>query len=154
MNLKSAFLTASLFLAATTTATTAARAEEWVDYAPGGQPWVVTTVKVSPGKMDDYIISLKKSWAQMLDLEKKNGDVLDYHILVSTNENAPGANVVFLIKFKDWSVLAPNKERDMKMTEEFRKAFTKDAETKQTDDRAKIRSFLDEGTFADITYLK
>ncbi len=151
MNLKSAFLTATLFLAVTTTA---GRAEEWVDYAPGSQPWVVTTVKVAPGKMDDYLVSLKKSWAQFLDIQKKTGDVLDYHILVSTNENAPGANVVFLIKFKDWSELSPNKERDLKLTEEFRKAFTKDAETKQTDDRAKIRNFLDEGTFADITYLK
>ena len=150
MNLKSAFLTASLFLAAATTV----RAEEWVDYAPGSQPWVVTTVKVAPGKMDEYLVSLKKSWSQMLDLQKKNGDVLDYHILVNMNENGTGANVIFLTKYKDWSVMAPNKERDMKMTEEFRKLFTKEAETKQSDDRLKIRTFLDEGTFADITYLK
>ena len=150
MNLKSAYLTATLFLAASTIV----RAEEWVDYAPGTSPWTVTTVKVGPGKMDDYLVGLKKSLTPALEIQKRNGEILDYHILVSVNENAPGANVVFLVKFKDWSVLAPNKDRDLKLTEEIRKTFSKETETKTMDDRAKFRTFLDEGTFADITYLK
>jgi len=150
MNFKSAFLTTMILLAGTATA----RAEEWVDYAPGNQPWTVTTVKVAPGKLDEYLVSLKGSWAQSMENQKKTGDVLDYHILVSANPNSPGANVVFLVKFKDWSELAPNKERDQKLLAEFRKSVTKEAETKQQDDRLKFRSFLDDGTFADISYLK
>ena len=145
-----AIATAFLSLAATTTAL----ADQWVDYAPANEPWDVTTVKVAPGKLDDYIVSLRKSWAMQLEEQKKAGDVVDYHILVNTNENAAGATIVFLIKFKDWSMLAPNKARDLKEQEDFRKAFTKDAEQKLGDDRSKYRTFLDEGTYADITFLK
>ena len=133
---------------------TGAMAEEWVDYSPAKEPWTVTQVKVAPGKLDDYLISLKKSWIASMEIAKKNGDVLDYHVLANTNTNANGATVVFLVKFKDWSETVPNKDRDMKTLEEVRKSFSKDSETKLMDDRTKYRSFLDEGTFADVTYPK
>jgi len=129
-------------------------ADQWVDYAPAKEPWDVVTVKVEAGKLDDYLVGLKKSYVEQLERQKKNGDVVEYHILVNTNANAAGATIVFLTKFKDWSQLAPNKERDLKEQEEFRKAFSKADEQKMGEDRSKFRSFLDEGTYADLTYLK
>ena len=131
-----------------------ALAEEWVDYAPSAEPWQVTTVKVESGKLDDYLVSLKKSFAAGLEREKKAGDVLEYHILVNQTPGAAGATVVFLTKFKDWSVLAPNKERDQKEEAEFRKDYSNADEEKLGDDRSKFRTFLDEGIYADTTYLK
>jgi hypothetical protein len=131
-----------------------ALAEEWTDYAPSKEPWTVTTVKVEAGKLDDYLVSLQKSYASGLEREKKAGDVLEYHILVNTNENAQGATVVFLVKYKDWSVLAPNKDRDQKEEAEFRKDYSKPDEEKLSEDRGKFRTFLDQGTYADTTYLK
>ena len=146
-----ALMTVGLMACATSMA---ARAEQWVDYAPTKEPWTITTVKVEPGKLDDYIVSLKGTVANFLEMEKKNGDVLDYHILVNINDSAAGANVVFLTKLKDWSEIAPNKERELKILQEFRKAYTKEAESKIQDDRSKFRTFLDQGIFEDITYLK
>jgi hypothetical protein len=103
-------------------------ADMWVDYAPTKEPWQVTTVKVAPGKLDDYIIGLKKSYVDQLERQKKNGDVVDYHILVNTSPNGAGATIVFLTKFKDWSAIIPNKERDLKDQEEFRKQISKSDE--------------------------
>jgi len=131
-----------------------ALADQWVDYAPAKEPWQVTTVKVEAGKLDDYLISLKKSYVEQLERQKKNGDVVEYHILVNNNANAAGATIVFLTKFKDWSGIAPNKERDLKEQEEFRKTISKTDEQKLGEDRSKYRTFLDDGTYADLTYLK
>ena len=142
-------------LAATTLlAAPLALADEWVDYAPTKEPWQVTTVKVAPGKLDDYIVGLKKSYADQLERQKKNGEVLDYHILVNTSPNAAGATIVFLTKYKDWNALIPNKDRDLKEQDEFRKTIPKSDEEKMGEDRSKFRTFLDEGTYGDITYLK
>jgi hypothetical protein len=129
-------------------------ADEWVDYAPSKEPWQVTTVKVEAGKLDDYILGLKKSYADQLERQKKNGDVLDYHILVNTSPNGAGATIVFLTKYKDWNALIPNKERDLKEQDEFRKTISKSDEEKMGEDRSKFRTFLDEGIYSDITYLK
>ena len=131
-----------------------ALADQWVDYAPAKEPWQVTTVKVEAGKLDDYLISLKKSYVEQLERQKKNGDVVEYHILVNNNANAAGATIVFLTKFKDWSGIAPNKERDLKEQEECRKTISKTDEQKLGEDRSKYRTFLDDGTYADLTYLK
>jgi len=146
----------TLTLAATVVfaAAPVALADRWVDYAPSKQPWEVTTVKVEAGKLDDYLVSLKKSYVESLEREKTAGDVLEYHILVNTSANAAGATIVFLTKYKDWSVLEPNKERDMKEEAEFRKTFTKADETKLGEDRSKFRTFLDQGTYGDMTFLK
>ena len=131
-----------------------ALADEWVDYSPTKEPWQVTTVKVEAGKLDDYILGLKKSYADQLERQKKNGDVLDYHILVNTSPNGAGATIVFLTKYKDWNALIPNKERDLKEQDEFRKTISKSDEEKMGEDRSKFRTFLDDGTYSDITYLK
>jgi hypothetical protein len=131
-----------------------ALADQWVDYAPAKEPWDVTTVKVESSKLDDYLVGLKKSYVDQLERQKKNGDVVEYHILVNTNASSAGATIVFLTKFKDWSQLAPNKERDLKEQDEFRKTISKTDEQKLGEDRSKFRTFLDEGTYADLTYLK
>ncbi|HEX4505888.1 MAG TPA: hypothetical protein VH722_09180 [Alphaproteobacteria bacterium] len=144
----------TLALTAALTAAPLAFADEWVDYAPTKEPWTVTTVKVAPGKLDDYIVGLKKSYADQLERQKKNGEVLDYHILVNTSPNAAGATIVFLTKYKDWNALIPNKDRDLKEQDEFRKTITKTDEDKMGEDRSKFRTFLDDGTYSDITYLK
>jgi hypothetical protein len=143
-------------LAATAALTAAplALADEWIDYAPSKEPWQVTTVKVAPGKLDDYVIGLKKSYVDQLERQKKNGDVLEYHILVNTSPNGAGATIVFLTKFKDWTPLIPNKERDLKEQDEFRKAFSKSDEEKLGEDRSKFRTFLDDGIYSDVTYPK
>ena len=146
----------ALTLAATVifAAAPVALADQWVDYAPSKQPWEVTTVKVEAGKLDDYLVSLNKSYAPGLEREKTAGDVLEYHILVNSHPNASGATVVFLVKYKDWSVLEPNKERDQKEEAEFRKTFSKPDEEKLGEERSKFRTFLDQGTYGDITFLK
>ena len=131
-----------------------ALADQWVDYAPSKQPWEVVSVKVEAGKLDDYLVSLKKSYVEGLEREKTAGDVLEYHILVNSSPNAAGATVVFLTKYKDWSALEPNKDHDMKEEAEFRKTFSKTDETKLGEDRSKFRTFLDQGTYGDMTFLK
>jgi len=129
-------------------------ADMWVDYAPTKEPWQVTTVKVAPGKLDDYIIGLKKSYVDQLERQKKTGDVVDYHVLVNSSPNGAGATIVFLTKYKDWNALIPNKERDLKDQEEFRKTISKSDEEKMGEDRSKFRTFMDDGIYSDITYLK
>jgi hypothetical protein len=143
-------------LAATASLTLAplALADEWVDYAPSKEPWQVTTVKVAPGKLDDYIVGLKKSYVDQLERQKKSGDVIDYHILVNTSPNGAGATIVFVTKYKDWNAIIPNKERDLKEQDEFRKAFSKSDEEKLGEDRSKFRTFLDDGIYSDVTYPK
>ena len=129
-------------------------ADMWVDYAPTKEPWQVTTVKVAPGKLDDYIVGLKKSYVDQLERQKKTGDVVDYHVLVNSSPNGAGATIVFLTKYKDWNALIPNKERDLKDQEEFRKTISKSDEEKMGEDRSKFRTFMDDGIYSDITYLK
>jgi len=144
----------AVLAASTMLAAPLALADQWIDYAPTKEPWQVTTVKVAPGKLDDYIIGLKKSYVDQLERQKKNGDVVDYHILVNTSPNSAGATIVFLTKYKDWNAVIPNKERDLKDQEEFRKQISKSDEEKMGEDRSKFRTFLDDGLYSDITYLK
>jgi hypothetical protein len=147
-------LISTLALTAAFTSVPPAFADEWVDYAPTKEPWQVTTVKVAPGKLDDYIVGLKKSYVDQLERQKKTGEVVDYHILVNTSPNGAGATIVFLTKYKDWNALIPNKDRDLKDQEEFRKEISKTDEEKMGEDRGKFRTFMDDGIYSDITYLK
>jgi hypothetical protein len=131
-----------------------ARAEMWEDYAASKEAWTVTQVKVQAGKVDDYLKGLKRGFVPAAELAKKNGTLVDYQILVNRNQVAPGATVLILEKYADWSQFAPNKERDLKKRAELRKTLPKEESDKLVNGFNGYRTFVDEGSYWGVEFAK
>ena len=51
----------------------AASAEPYTDWTPQKGLWHITTVKVDPSHIDDYLVGLKKTWVPGEEIAKKHG---------------------------------------------------------------------------------
>ncbi len=131
-----------------------AHAEMWEDYGASKEPWVVTQVKVQPGKLDDYLKNLRRGFVVASEAAKKNGTLLDYQILVHRPSDAAGATVLIIEKYADWSVVAPNKERELRLRTELQKTIPKVDSDKMIDERNTYRTVLDAGTYWSVEFAK
>lgn len=140
---------AVLALAAST-----AYAEKWEDYSPSKEVWNVTQVKVQPSKVDDYLKTLKQTLIPNLEIEKRDGQVLDYKVLVNMNGASAGATVIIMTQFTSLAAMAPDKERDLRQRSEMRKTLPKQESEKINDTRGSYRSFIDGGTYWNVEFGK
>jgi hypothetical protein len=131
------------------------RAELWNDYSASKEAWQVTQVKVQGGRLDDYLENLKRTFVPGAELAKRNGTLVDYHILVNRNQVAPGATVLVIEQYVDWMAVAPNnRDRDLKERAELRKSLSKVDSDKLMSERNDYRTFIDEGTFWAVEFNK
>jgi len=86
--------TITLGVAAAAFAVSTAYADEYKDYTPEKGVWQVTTVKVDPNHIDDYLVGLKKSWIPDVELSKKHGLIDNYFVMVNANGADPDGNVL------------------------------------------------------------
>jgi hypothetical protein len=130
-------------------------AEIWDTYAPSKHVWRITRVRiVEPNKIDDYVSGLHKSYVPVMEIAKRNGSVIDYHILINQSRGSSEANVVFLEEFSSWGALEPDKDRDLKARAELRQNLPKDQVDKMVDEYNKYRTFLDQSSYWSVEYLK
>ena len=130
-----------------------AAADPWVDYTPQKGGWEVTTVKVDPNHVDDYLVGLKNAWVPQMEALKRHGVIDSYSVMVKLNSGA-GDNVILLQHYPTLANLEPEKTRDMALMAEGRAQMSKEAGEKLTNGFDKYRSFSSDEIWTGIEYPK
>ena len=55
-------------------------AEPWKDYSVSEEVVEMTVVTVKPNYVDDYLVNLKSTWVDSLEVQKNLGHVLGYNV--------------------------------------------------------------------------
>jgi hypothetical protein len=132
----------------------AAAAEPYVDYMPQKGVWHVTSVRVDPNHIDDYITGLKKSWVAGEEIAKKRGLIDIYQIKIKLNASDGQANVLLIEHYPSIAVLEPDQARDQAMQREAYAAVPKAAGEAMVAGYDKYRVFVGDDYWTDITFTK
>jgi hypothetical protein len=130
-----------------------ATAEPYVDYTPQKGVTHVTTIKVDPNHVDDYLTGLKKSWVTGEEIAKKHGVIDYYGVSVKVNGGA-GANVVLIEHYPSIAALDPDQARDQAMQKEGLAVLSKEQGRTLTDGFDKYRTFVSDDFYQSITFGK
>jgi hypothetical protein len=141
-------------IAAALLATSSVYADPYTDYTPEKGVWQVTTVKVDPNHVDDYLVGLKKSWVPGEELAKKHGVIDNYFVMVNANGADPGGNVLLGEHYVSYAAMGPDKARDMEMQKEALARMSKDDGRKLTDNFDKYRTFMGEAMWGAVSFDK
>jgi hypothetical protein len=128
-------------------------AEPYTDYTPVKGAWHVTTIKVDPNHIDDYVTGLKKTWATGEELAKKHGVIDQYMILLKLNSGA-GANVQLIEHYPSLANLEPDKARDQALQKEGEAMVSKDNMTKSVGEFDKYRTFVSDEFWTSLEFTK
>jgi hypothetical protein len=131
-----------------------ASAEPWVDYTPQKGVWHITTIKVDPNKVDDYLKGLKANWAPGEELAKKKGLIDSYFVDVKLNSADGAGNVILGEHYVSFAVLDPDKKRDMALQKEAEALVSKQKSEAVVAEFDKYRSFVGEDYFVEIEFTK
>ena len=140
--------TCALFLAG------AAWADPYVDYTPEKGVWDVTTIKVDPNHIDDYLKGLKSAWIPGEELAKKHGVIDQYYVMVKTNAADGQGNVILGQHFTSFAVMDPDKKRDMAMQKESEAMMSKDKSDALLAGFDKYRTFVGEDMWVPMDFGK
>jgi len=132
---------------------TAASAEPWIDWSPQKGVWSVTSVKVDPNHVDDYLTGLKKVWVPGEEYAKKQGMIDQYEVMVNVNA-AAGANVLLIEHLTSFAMLDPNKKRDMEMQKAMEAQMPKTQQEGMVAGFDKYRSFVGSDLWQSVEFSK
>jgi hypothetical protein len=98
-------------------------AEPWKDYSVSEEVVEMTVVTVKPNYVDDYLVNLKSTWVDSLEVQKNLGHVLGY--TVWTAETAGTRPNVFLtVRYANAAAMEPNKGKYEEFIKEWRKVLS------------------------------
>ncbi|HWD67850.1 MAG TPA: hypothetical protein VG227_07815 [Caulobacteraceae bacterium] len=143
----------ALTLGASIGMATAAAAEPYVDYTPERGAIEVTSVKVDPNHVDDYLTGLSKDWVKGQEMAKRHGLIDWFSVEVKLNPSG-GANVIFLQHYPSLANLEPDKARDQAMMAEARAAVPKDKEDTIVAGYDKYRTFVSDELWTYVDFSK
>ena len=132
-------------------AASAACADPYKDYTPEKGVWQVTTVKVDPNHVDDYLVGLKRGLVPSFEIAKKHGVIDQYFVMVSPNYDEAG-NVIIGQHFVSFAAMDPDKTRDMTIQKEALAQMSKEAGNKLTGGFDKYRTFLNTQMWTGIDF--
>jgi hypothetical protein len=132
----------------------AAAAEPYVDYTPQKGVWHVTTVKVDPSHIDDYVTGLKKSWAPGEEIAKKHGLIDSYQIMVKLNSSDGQGNVLLIEHYPSIASLDADQARDQMMRKDFLAALPKAQGEAMVAGFDKYRTFVGDDYWTEMTFAK
>ena len=144
----------ALGAAALVAAVSTASAEPYTDYSPNKGVWSVTTVKIDPNHIDDYLVGLKKSWVPGEEMSKRRGLIDDYFVMINANAADPAGNVLLGEHYVSFAAMDPDKARDMDMLKESRAQMSKDEGRKLTDGFDKYRNFVNQTMWTSVNFGK
>lgn len=118
-----------------------------------GEPHVVTTVKVAPNRIDNYLAGLAKSWVPANEISKEMGLIKGYTIWVSELPNGGDFNVVLVVAFE--STAQRDKINDPATFAEFERKvsekFSEQESFEVTEGYTKIRDIVGEYVLRQVT---
>jgi len=131
-----------------------ARAEPYVDYTPQKGVWHVTTLKVDPNHIDDYLTGLKTTWIPFEEAARKHGVIDSYRVMVKLNPADGQGNVLLIEHIPDLGLKEPDRARDQAMTREVYAEVAKAKSDAQTEDFNKYRTFVADDYWTGQSYQK
>jgi hypothetical protein len=123
-------------------AASTAYADPYKDYTPVKGVWQVTTMRVDPNHVDDYLVGLKRGLVPTMESAKKHGVIDDYFVMVSPNTADDSGNVLIGQHYVSFAAMDPDKARDMQMQKEALAQMSKEETNKMTNGFDKYRTFL------------
>jgi hypothetical protein len=88
-----------------------AQLRPWTDYTVSDSVSTITTVKVAPNMIGDYLQGIRNTWVASNEAAKQLGHMESYSVYVSDLPNSGDFNVVLVTRFANTADLAPNKAR-------------------------------------------
>lgn len=141
-NIKMAFLTGMLALSIST----ATNAQE-SSYSYG-TVWEAHGIRILPGQFENYMDHLSGSWKQVYDFAKKEGHVIDYHVLATNNARKGEADIMLVIEYKDYMKTAEYQDFQKKIDELL--ATNERKADKEFGERATMRETLSSMQFQEL----
>ncbi|HEY2444972.1 MAG TPA: hypothetical protein VGI20_04465 [Rhizomicrobium sp.] len=134
-------------------AASAVWAEQYVDYTPVKGVWQVTTIRVDPNHIDDYLVGLRKGWVPSMEILKKHG-IIDQYIILQKLNSAAGDNIQLIQHFVSGAVMDPDKNRDVAIQKEMEAQMSKAASAKMTGGFDKYRTFVSDDMWTEVKMVK
>jgi len=132
----------------------ASAAEPYVDYTPQKGLWHVTTIKVDPNHIDDYVTGLKKTWVTAEEIAKKHGLIDSYHLMVKFNASDGQGNVELIEHIPATALLDPDQARDQAIERENYAAVPKAQGEQAVAGYDKYRTFVGDDYWSEMTFPK
>jgi hypothetical protein len=86
-----------------------AQLERYEDYDIGEKVYSMTTIKVAPNLMNDYLEGIKETWVAGNDVSKGLGQLEEYSIYMSELVDSGDFNLVLVVTYKNGADAGPNK---------------------------------------------
>lgn len=132
----------------------AAVAEPYVDYTPQKGVWHVTTVKVDPNHVDDYLTGLKRTWVPAEEVAKHHGVIDSYQIMVKMNASDGQGNVLLIEHVPNMAMLEVDQARDQAMEKEVYALMPKADAAKAVEGFDKYRTFVGDDYWNEQVFTK
>ena len=129
-------------------------ADPYKDYTPTKGVWQVTTVKVDPNHIDDYLVGLKRALVPSMESAKRHGVIDDYFVMVNANDADDSGNVLIGQHYVSFAAMDPDRTRDMQMQKEALALMSKEEGNKLTNGFDKYRTFLNTQMWTRIDFGK
>jgi hypothetical protein len=100
--MKSILATAGLAMALSMAAPAMAQESS---YKPG-TVWHTSRINVLPGQFENYMDNLATRWKKVQELGKKEGIVLEYHVLQTNNARNGEPDLILIVEYKDYLTTA------------------------------------------------
>ena len=132
----------------------AVAAEPYVDYAPHKGVWHVTTVKVDPSHIDDYLTGLKKVWLPGEQVAQKHGLIDSFQIMVKINPADGRGNVLLVEHIPDMALLEADQARDQAVEKEVYSLVSKGQSDEAVSGFDKYRTFVGDDYWSEMSFTK
>lgn len=84
-----------------------------------GSVWEAHGIKVMPGQFENYMDHLSSSWKNTNEMAKREGYIIDYHVLSATHSREGEADLILVVEFKDYITTAQREAFWKKMQKEM-----------------------------------
>lgn len=106
-----------------------------------GSVWDITYVQTEPGRFDDYLDNLAQNWRLMLEAQKKDGTILSYKMIASTQSNLQDWDLMLMIEMPNYAVLDKGPDYYDALMAKVLKS-SRDSASKATVERGKLRTII------------
>jgi hypothetical protein len=125
MNIRKLFLGAVAVIAGSValSATSAAADRPWTE----GTVSNVSSIRTAPGRFDDYMAFLAKTYKPLMEAQKAAGNIVDYHIYTAMPRSPDDPDVFLVVTYKNMAALDGLRDR----MEPIQEKLQGDAATRQ-----------------------
>ena len=117
-------------------------AEPWQDYSVSEEVVEMTVVTVKPNYVDDYLVNLKSTWVDSLEVQKELGHIIDYSVWTAQTAGTR-PNVFLTVRYANAAAMEPNKGKYEEFIEEWRKVLSEKEQRNIASGYDDIREIVD-----------